>query len=269
MVQSRNHLSILDRPDMLQFIFYPRKDMGGRRSVSNARDYRILVEEEVSIGCRFYVCKKDSPNILFFHGNGEIVSDYDDVAPLYNRIGINLFVADYRGYGFSGGTPTVTSMIGDAHKIFKAFIEILKEDDHTGKVFLMGRSLGSASAIELTHYYQKQIDGIIVESGFANIFELLKDIGFPVESLNLPEVAADYNLSKIRSISIPTLVIHAEYDHIVPLREGETIFDTVSADKKSMLIVPNANHNNIMILGINEYFRSIEEFVFSYRAIPK
>lgn len=261
MVRLRDNLSILDRPDILQFIFFPRRELGAEPSIANAKDHRIPVEEGVSIVCRFYESKKDSPNILFFHGNGEIVSDYDGVAPLYNTIGVNLFVADYRGYGLSGGTPTVTSMMGDAHKILKAFKEIMKRDNYTGKVFLMGRSLGSASAIELVHHYQNQVDGLIIESGFADIFGLLKCLGFPVGSLNLHKKAEDFTLSKIRSISVPTLVIHAEHDHIIPLSEGKTIFDNISADEKRLLIIPNANHNTIMMMGRDAYFRSIKELV--------
>jgi alpha-beta hydrolase superfamily lysophospholipase len=263
MTEEKFDLSVLDRPEILQFIFFPRRDLRREPSVANAKDHLIPVEEGVSIGCRFYACRKDSPNILYFHGNGEIVSDYDEVAPLYQRIGVNLFVADYRGYGFSDGTPTLTSMIGDAHKIFNTFIEMLKQDDYTGKIFIMGRSLGSASAIELTYHYQERIDGLIIESGFANMFELLKYLGFPTESLNLPKGTEAYHLSKIHSISIPTLVIHAEYDHIIPLREGKTIFDNVSTDRKRMLIVPNANHNTIMMVGMKKYFKVIEEFVFN------
>ncbi|MFH1623727.1 MAG: alpha/beta fold hydrolase [Pseudomonadota bacterium] len=261
MTEEKFDLSILDRLEILQFIFFPRRDFSVEPLTANAKNYYISVEEGVSIGCRFYICEKDSPNVLFFHGNGEIVSDYDEVAPMYNRIGANLFVADYRGYGFSGGTPTLTRMIGDAHKIFKAFIEILKENNYTGKLFLMGRSLGSASTIELAYHYQNQVDGLIIESGFADIFKLLEYLGFPLKSLNLPEGAEASHLSKIHSISIPLLVIHAEYDHIVPLKAGEAIFENVSTDKKGMLVISNADHNTIMIMGMEKYFRAIEEFL--------
>jgi len=254
-------LSALDRPEILQFIFFPRRDFGSKPSTANTQDHKIPVEKEVFIGCRFYICNKDAPNILYFHGNGEIVSDYDDVAPLYGRIGVNLFVADYRGYGFSGGTPTFTNMIGDAHEIFKTFVQILKKDNHTGKVFVMGRSLGSASALELAYNYQGQISGIIFESGFASIFELLKYLGFPIESLDLSKETGSSYFTKIRSISIPTLVIHGEYDHLVPVEEGKAIFDNVSTDKKQMLIIPNADHNTIMMMGMEEYFKAIEGFV--------
>ncbi|MDY7030740.1 MAG: alpha/beta hydrolase [Thermodesulfobacteriota bacterium] len=262
MVKSGDDLSVLDLPEILQFVFFPRKDFGGKPSMEGVTDYRIPVEDEVFIGCRSHICGKDFPNILYFHGNGEIVSDYDDVAPLFKGIGANLLVADYRGYGFSSGTPTLSSMIEDAHNIFHFFVNILREEGYTGKLFVMGRSLGSASALELACNYQEQISGVIIESGFANLFDLLRNIGFPVDSLNLSDEIKNSTLSKIRSINIPVLIIHAQYDNIIPLTEGMTIFENVPTDRKRMLVVPNADHNNIMIMGLNKYFGVIEQFVF-------
>ena len=64
-----------------------------------------------SIGGRFYAAGATAPTLLFFHGNGEIVADYEDLGPLYARQGLNFFPVDYRGYGRSTGTPTVTAMI--------------------------------------------------------------------------------------------------------------------------------------------------------------
>ena len=110
---SDTRYSILDRPEVLQFIFYPRKDVS--KSPPNSTDCSVPVGEGTSIGCRFYVHSHESPSILLFHGNGEVVSDYDGIAPIYHHTGLNLFVADYRGYGASGGTPTFTNMVSDAH----------------------------------------------------------------------------------------------------------------------------------------------------------
>ena len=68
------------------------------------------------VSCRFYKGNAEWPWILFFHGNGEVVSDYDEISPFYFKRKINLVVADYRGYGKSGGTPTITDMLSDAHQ---------------------------------------------------------------------------------------------------------------------------------------------------------
>ena len=66
----------------------------------------IPVEKDEVVGGRFHMAEKSAPNILFFHGNGEIVADYDDMGPLYNRMNISFLPVDYRGYGRSTGKPT-------------------------------------------------------------------------------------------------------------------------------------------------------------------
>ena len=54
MVYSWDELSALDRPDILQFVFYPRKDFSEKPAVPNADVCSISVDEGVSISCRFY-----------------------------------------------------------------------------------------------------------------------------------------------------------------------------------------------------------------------
>ena len=70
------------------------------------------------MGARFYASERSRPTLLYFHGNGEIASDHDDIAPLDHEIGLNLFVAEFRGYGSSGGRPSVAGLIADAVRGF-------------------------------------------------------------------------------------------------------------------------------------------------------
>lgn len=250
----------LDRPEILQFVFYPRKDF--TTPPPNATDHLIPVEKDVSISCRFYVHHRGSPSILYFHGNGEVVSDHDYIAPLYNRLGINLFVADYRGYGSSGGVPTFTNMVADAHPIFEGFWDVLRGGDYSDKVFLMGRSLGSISAIDLASHCGEEIKGLIIESGFASMVRLVTRLGIPRESLGIKDFEFP-NLAKIRTITLPTLIIHAEFDSLIPLTEARDLFENVATKEKRLVIIPGADHNTIMMVGIEPYFEAIEEFVFA------
>ena len=153
-----------DQPFLLQFIFYPRKDF--TPCPANAFDLSVLVGDGVSIFCRFYVGHPEWPWILFFHGNGEVVSDYDEISPLYHQKEINLVVADYRGYGASTGAPTLTDLVQDAHVIFKEVKGELSRKNLRKELWVMGRSLGSISALELAYHYQEEIKGLIIESGF-------------------------------------------------------------------------------------------------------
>ena len=264
MDKDESDLSIFDQPHVLQIMFYPRRDFPGSSSASNAEVHFVEVEEGISIGCRFYWVDADSPNILYFHGNGEIASDYDPIAPQYNQRKINLFVADYRGYGTSGGHPTATAMIRDAHEILRGFKEILEEGGRKGPLFLMGRSLGSASAIELAFHCQGEVKGLIVESGFADAFGLFSRFGASIKGTR-KEIGL-FNLKKIQSISIPTLIIHSQYDHIIPLDEGIQLHNASGAKEKELVIIPNANHNDLMVVGMDQYFEAIEKFVLANRS---
>jgi alpha-beta hydrolase superfamily lysophospholipase len=264
MVEPWPELAALDKPEILQFVFYPRRDFLERTAAGNVISGLIPVDEAVSISYDFYFQDKKHPNILFFHGNGEIASDYETIGPIYNQIGLNLFVADYRGYGRSGGKPTLSYMIRDAHPVFEGFKKVLKDGGFSGNLFIMGRSLGSASAIELAAHYQSQLKGLVIESGFASVFNLLKYLGFPLKSLGVVVPETPYSMELLREISLPTLVLHGEYDQIVPVEEGKVLYETIAAGDKRLTIIPGVDHNTIMSGGMQQYFKALHEFISAH-----
>ncbi len=251
--------SLLDSPEVLSFVFYPRKDPSYSRA---GTIHFIEVVEGVGIGCRFYRAGRDCPSMLYFHGNGETAGDYDDVAPLFNRMGINFFVADYRGYGLSGGRPTVTNLLSDAHPVFRGFQEVIRREGFREDYFLMGRSLGSVPAVELAFHYQDEIKGLIVESGGADLFaRLLHLAGIDIADETRRRLEEASSREKIRHVHIPTLIIHAEYDMLIPLQEGRALYDASAAADKDIFIVLDADHNNLWEVGGREYYDAVENFV--------
>jgi len=261
MAKPWHELKALDKPEILQFIFYPRRDFFEISAAANVLAGTIPVDSAVSISYCFYFSDKRHPNILFFHGNGEVASDYEPIGSIYNQIGVNLFVADYRGYGRSGGKPTLTDMIKDTHPLFEGFKRVLEEKGFSGNLFLMGRSLGSASAIELASHYQGQFSGMIIESGFANMFNLFSYLGFPLKTLGISVPETPSSIELIRKISLPTLVIHGEYDQIVPVEEGRMLYDTIGTEDKRLLIIPGVDHNTIFMGGTEQYLQALKDFI--------
>jgi alpha-beta hydrolase superfamily lysophospholipase len=223
-------------------------------------DYDIAVEEDIRIGARFHLAGLEDPNILFFHGNGEIVSDYDSIGPMYNEHGLSLLVVDYRGYGRSEGAPTVTSMIRDAHVIFKEVRSWLKGENRTGPLVIMGRSLGSACAIELAASDEGAISGLIVESGFARTVPLLSCLGVDTQTLGITEADGFKNGEKIAQFAKPTLFIHAQHDQFIPVMSAEILQVQCAARSKEFRMVPGADHNTIMIRAGKLYFEIIKRF---------
>ncbi len=83
---------VLDLPEVVSVLFYPRRDVGVPRLATGVHTVRIPVAPDVHLGGRLFVAAPGSPVILYFHGNGEIASDYDTIAPFYTRLGITLLV---------------------------------------------------------------------------------------------------------------------------------------------------------------------------------
>lgn len=252
-------LSALDIPEVLAVLFHPRPEPKATPAQPPSCDLMIPVAEKVSVGARFHVAGKSAATILFFHGNGEIVADYNDLGPLYNRLGINLLAVDYRGYGRSDGEPTVTSMMHDGHTVLKFTCNWLHENRYSGPLVIMGRSIGSAPAIELAAVHRQTVAGLIVESGFAYAEPLLKLLGIDPGSIGFDESRSFNNVGNIQSVIKPTLVIHAENDHIIPFEEGQTLFDACGSSHKEFLKIPGANHNDILMRGMDAYMTAIKQ----------
>jgi alpha-beta hydrolase superfamily lysophospholipase len=258
---SNTDYSAFDIPEILSVLFHPRPEYGTRETDNSYIELTIPVDDNVSIGGRLYPAGKALPSILFFHGNGEIVSDYTDISPIFNDIGINFLPVDYRGYGRSTGTPTVSDMINDSHIILDWIQNRLKKESYNGPLILMGRSLGSASVLELASNYSDQIDGLIIESGFSKIEPLLKLFGVNIKGLGITEEDSRQNIQKIKKFHKPTLIIHAENDHIIAFSEGQALFENSPAENKRLLKILNADHNTIFFVGMSEYMEAIKELI--------
>ena len=250
--------SQVDHPLLLQYIFYPRKDF--TPCPRNAFDLSVPVGEGIFISCRFYVGSPRRPWILFFHGNGEVVSDYDEIAPLYHQKDLNLIVADYRGYGASGGAPTLTDLVKDSHAVLKEVRAELAKRNLRTDLWVMGRSLGSISALELAYHHQEVLKGLIIESGFPSVVRIMAHLGMPAQGMGVEKIDQAC-LERIQKIFLPALIIHGEEDWLVPVQNARDIYHHLGTEEKELLVIPSATHNDIMLVGLKEYFNALQRFI--------
>ena len=251
----------LDGPEVSLSLFYPRASWQSPVSREGVRDVLIPVEEGVSIGARYHIVDLQAASILFFHGNGEIVEDYEDIASLYSRLGVNFLPVDYRGYGHSTGHPSVSAMLRDAHTVFTYTRKWLGLNGCTGPFIVMGRSLGSASALELAENYAELIDGLIIESGFAHSQTILNLVGVDMKRNGISESEAFRHIEKIGRYEKPTLIIHAELDQILPFQDGQDLYEASGSARKRLLQIPGADHNSIFMVGLSRYMQAVAGFV--------
>jgi pimeloyl-ACP methyl ester carboxylesterase len=261
-------VSTLDRTEVLQCLFHPRKE-SIQSPPQGAIDFFIPVEEGVRLGARFYPAEPKEPHLLFFHGNGEIASDYDTIGPVYNSYGISFLAVDYRGYGQSTGSPTASNLLSDSHRIFREVSARLKEQDRTGLLIIMGRSLGSVPALEVASSYQDEISGLILDSAFARTVPLLHRLGVATETLGISEADGFANFGKIRNIGKPTLIIHGQHDDIIPPKDADILLANSGTMRKQLMLAAGCGHNDILQRCGELYFQTISQFVEMVKGIRR
>ena len=180
---------------------------------------------------------------------------------MFNNSGLNLIVADYRGYGLSNGTPNKENLHNDSIKIFDYLLRYLKNNKYNNKLVVMGRSLGSASVCEIISKRVENIDKCIIESGFGTEYPLLELMNIKPESINYSTLDGFENLSKLKKYKKPIYFIHADMDCIIPISEAELMLESCGSTNKDLFVVEGADHNNIIMIIRDTYFKKIKDFI--------
>lgn len=261
MSHSPTNTPILDRPDVLRVLFHPRREEHPGVARPGVVPLTIPVAPGIALGARLYPAGSESPAVLYFHGNGEIAADYDDLAACYTRLGITLLVADYRGYGTSCGSPTSTHLLADAVALFGGLESVFRAHVLApSRTYCMGRSLGSAAAVEVAVHASGRLAGLIVESGLADTFGFLRRAGLPVPGAE-EERDGFGSASKLSRVWAPTLILHGRDDRLIPATDGQEMYRRSAAADKHLLLIPGAGHNDLMFTGFTAYFEAIRALV--------
>ena len=246
--------SVFDSPQFNQNLFYPRPDPS--RPPDGTDEIYIEVEGAVKVHARRHPNPKAHFSLLYFHGNGEIVSEYDDLAHLFSELGAEFLVCDYRGYGKSDGYPTLRTALADSRIIY----EYLKSNGKLlAKVVVMGRSLGSASAIELCSS-REDISGCVIESGYADPIPLVERRGIKVGEITPEDNRLFNNSQKISRVNCPLLIMHGAADDLIVPAEAELNFREAGSENKTLKILDGVGHNDIMMAPDFGYFTNLKMF---------
>lgn len=249
---------LIDNPFVLSMLFHPRRAQPGTSRLPDTHDGTVPTSDGTLLGYRLYKTAAQKL-IVFFHGNGEVASDYDDLAPFFQQTGASLLIMDYRGYGWSDGKPLGSALLPDAEASFKGLPSILAAHGVPADtaLFIMGRSLGSAPAVHLAYTFPDAFKGLILDSAFAHTPSLMRTLGIPTALLqNIRDPFA--NEQKIASVQLPLLVIHGERDTLIPVEHGQRLQDASPSPKKILLRVPRAGHNDILAHSLQAYFAAIK-----------
>lgn len=197
---------------------------------------------------------KAAYTLLFFHGNGGNISHRGDTLAIFHRLGLNVFIIDYRGYGRSEGEPDEQGLYRDARAAWHHLVQ--QRQLAPQRVILFGRSLGGAVALDLAT--QVQPAGLILESTFSTAREMAAEL-FPLFS-SLIVLRYDFNNSaKIARVHSPLLMLHSPQDEIIPYRLGRKLYAAAAAPKQFVEL--QGGHNDGFLRTQPGYEQALRRFI--------
>lgn len=154
------------------------------------------------------------PLIVLFHGNGDIIDNYANLARLYASLGCNVLLPEYRGYGRATGKPSQESIVADTVRFITAALQ-RPEVDRT-KLVHLGRSLGGGVAVavaaRLRDTANTQPAVLVLDCTFTSIAAMSGKYLVPSFLVKHP-FRTDRDLPKL---SAAVIITHGTADRVIP-----------------------------------------------------
>ncbi|HPC83188.1 MAG TPA: alpha/beta hydrolase [Thermoanaerobaculaceae bacterium] len=194
------------------------------------------------------------PTLLYLHGNAGNLSHRGTVAAtLARRLGMDVLVLDYRGYGRSEGSPHESGLYEDARAAWRHLT--VDRAVPARRIVVYGKSLGGGVATQLASEVQPA--GLVLQSTFTSIPDMAAH-HYPFVPRLLLRTRMD-SLSKIERVGCPLLVIHSHADEIVPFAHGQRLF-AAAREPKRLFAVERAGHNDTFDAGGEALLAALAEF---------
>jgi hypothetical protein len=218
-------------------------------------DVRLTAEDGVRVHGWYLPVPEARWVTLVSHGNaGNISHRLDRALLIQSRLRSSVFLYDYRGYGESEGSPDE----GGTYRDVRAAYRFLSEEKKVppDRIVLFGESLGSAVSLELALAHPAA--ALVLEAPFTSVPDMARATIFAPLA---PLVRTRYeNLAKIGRLRMPLLVLQGDRDEVVPFAQGRRLFEAAPEPKRHYAI-RGAGHNDTYIVGGEEYWRAIADFL--------
>jgi uncharacterized protein len=180
---------------------------------------------------------QEAYSLLYFYGNGMCLFDAIFEFDYFRKLGLNVIISEYIGFGLSTGTATETGCEETARAAYKYLTKTQKVSPN--RILVGGWSLGAAVATYLAKMYD--VAGLLLLSPFTNIseeasqtFQFLPRLFFPKQLFEKIITDRFDNLERINQVKCPIFIAHGTVDDIVPFQMATTLYETAKKSGKSV-----------------------------------
>jgi fermentation-respiration switch protein FrsA (DUF1100 family) len=188
-------------------------------------------------------------SILFLHGNAQNISTHIASVAWLPAQGFDVLLFDYRGYGRSGGSPSLAGLHLDFEAALATLLAWPGIDPH--RVIVLGQSLGASVAITAlaSSPRRPQVRALIVGGAFTGYRALAREklaafwltwplqvpLGLTIDDRYRPIDVID------ELAPMPLLIVHGEEDRVVPPDHAIALYEA-ARPPKALWLVPGAGH---------------------------
>jgi fermentation-respiration switch protein FrsA (DUF1100 family) len=240
------------------FIYFPIRQLEATPAAIGLAYEEVWLETEDGVRLSGWFIPADSADqvLLFFHGNAGNISHRLESIAVFRRLGLNVFIIDYRGYGQSEGSPDEQGTYLDAVAAWRYLTT--ERGFEAGQIILFGRSLGGAVAAWLAQQHTPR--ALILESTFTSIPDMAVR-QFPFLPVRLLARFRYDTLAHMPHIDAPILIIHSPADEIIPYSHSRRLFEAAQ-EPKAFLELTGSHNQGFLITG--QYEADLAAFINKY-----
>lgn len=193
--------------------------------------------------------------VLVSHGNSGSISGRGLLITFLYRLGLDVFIYDYSGFGRSKGVPSVSGVVSDG---LAAYDYLVSENVSPGDIILYGESLGAAVSTAIAA--QRQVGMLILQSGFASLRRIATDL-YPVLGIYRQWLYPPPYLDSVGLLAKshpPLLILHGDRDAVVPVSHARALYDAASGDR-SLTVISGGAHSDLLLVAPELVARAIED----------
>lgn len=242
-----------------RLLFYPTRELLSTPSAIGLayEDVSIKTSDDETLHGWWIPHENAFATLLFFHGNAGNISGRLTTISTLRRLGLNIFILDYRGYGRSTGAPSEEGLYKDAEAAWHYLIR--EQSIPPSEIVVHGRSLGGGPATWLCE--RVQCGALILESTFTSV----PDAGafhYPFLPVRLLARIDFDNLARVVRCRCPVVVMHSPDDDIIPFKQGERLFEAAKQPKK--FIELSGRHNEGHPEAEHRYLAGLSAFLSNH-----
>ncbi len=180
----------------------------------------------------------DRATVVLFHGNAGTGAGRAHKARALLDAGYGVFLAEYRGYGGNPGRPSEQGFYADGRAIVQW---LASRGTGATRLVFYGESLGSGVAMEMARSFTPR--AVVLECAFTSLPDLAPPYIIPALARALMTDRYD-NLSKVRDLKAPLVVVHGDRDDVVPVAMGHALLNQADTVKEGIFL-PQGRHNDL------------------------